>query len=91
MERTAALDPAAVRAAAAAAPDDVAAQLAAADLAVLEGRAGEALRDLVALVARTFGDDRERVRVRLLDLFEVLGSDDADVVAARRGLASALY
>ena len=33
----------------------------------------------------------DRVRERLVDLFEVVGTDDPRVVAARRALASALY
>jgi putative thioredoxin len=39
----------------------------------------------------TAGDDREVVRLRLIDLFEVVGSDDPRVGPARRALASALY
>jgi len=91
MERTAGADPRAVRDAAAARPDDVDAQLAVADLDVFAGAVEDAFARLVDLVRRTAGDDRERVRVRLVDLFEVLGTDDPRVVAARRALASALY
>ncbi|ADG73996.1 Thioredoxin domain protein [Cellulomonas flavigena DSM 20109] len=91
MQRTAGADLRAVREAAAAHPDDVDAQLAVADLDVFGGAVEDAFARLVDLVRRTAGDERERVRVRLVDLFEVLGSDDPRVVAARRALAAALY
>jgi putative thioredoxin len=42
-------------------------------------------------VQRTVGDDRDTVRRRLLELFEVVGSEDARVVGARRALARALF
>jgi putative thioredoxin len=42
-------------------------------------------------VRRTAGDDRDAVRLRLLELFEVVGADDPRVVAARRALARALF
>ncbi len=91
LERTAGLDAAAVRAAAAAAPDDVAAQLAVADVDLLQGHVQDAFDRLIDLVRATRGDERERVRLRLVDLFEVVGGEDPAVVAARRALASALY
>ena len=91
MERTAGADLRAVREAGAGRPDDVDAQLAVADLDVFGGAVEDAFARLVDLVRRTTGDERERVRLRLVDLFEVLGTDDARVVAARRALASALY
>jgi len=34
---------------------------------------------------------RDAVRLRLLELFEVVGADDPRVVAARRALARALF
>lgn len=91
MERTAGADLRQVREAAAARPDDVDAQLAVADLDVFGGAVEDAFARLVDLVRRTAGEERERVRLRLVDLFEVVGTDDARVVAARRALASALY
>ena len=91
LERTAALDAATARAAAAAAPNDVDAQLAVADVDLLEGHVEDAFGRLIDLIRATFGDERERVRLRLVDLFEVVGGEDPRVVAARRALASALY
>ena len=91
LERTAGVDAAAVRAAAAAAPADVDAQLAVADVDLLDGHVDDAFGRLVDLVRATRGDERERVRLRLVDLFEVVGGEDPRVVAARRALANALY
>lgn len=91
LERTSGIDAGAARAAAAAAPGDVDAQLAVADVDLLDGHIEGAFARLVDLVRATSGDVRERVRQRLVDLFEVVGGDDPRVVAARRALASALY
>lgn len=89
--RVAGVDPAAALAAAAGAPDDLAAQLRAADVEVLSGNAEQAYRRLVELVRRSAPEDRERVRQHLLSLFAVAGPDDPVVAAARRALASALF
>ena len=91
MRRVQGVDPAAVMAAAAQAPDDIAAQSLAADIEVLSGLAEAAYRRLVDLVRRTAGAERESVRQHLVSLFTVAGPDDPAVVAARRALASALF
>ena len=84
-------DPAAARQAAAGAPGDIAAQLVVADLDVAGGHVDDAFSRLIGLVRTAAADERDRVRVRLLELFEVVGGDDPRVVAARRALTSALY
>jgi putative thioredoxin len=84
-------DPAAVLADASARPDDLEAQLLAADVEVLSGHAEQAYARLVGVVRKVFGDDREKVRQHLVSLFTVAGPDDPAVIAARRALASALY
>jgi len=91
LRRTRGLDPAAVRAAAEAAPDDVAAQLALADVELMSDRVDEAFALLLGVVRRTAGPDREAARVRLVELFTVVGDADPRVMSARRALASALY
>lgn len=80
-----------IRAAAAAGPQDVQAQLAVADLDISGGHVDDAFGRLLDLVPTVFGDDREALRVRLVEYFELIGSEDPRVVAARRRLASALY
>jgi putative thioredoxin len=84
-------DARAALAAAAAAPDDVAAQTLAADVEVLNGQAEAAYRRLVDLVRRTSGDERDAARKHLLSLFTVAGPDDPAVATARRALANALF
>ncbi|QTE28731.1 tetratricopeptide repeat protein [Pengzhenrongella sicca] len=91
LQRTRDLDQASVRTAGADRPTDVDAQLLVADLDVLTGHVDDAFSRLVDLVRLTAGEDRERVRVRLVDLFEVVGADDPRVPQARRALANALY
>ncbi|MCG5441892.1 tetratricopeptide repeat protein [Micromonospora sp. NIE79] len=89
--RVAGADPSTALAAAESAPDDVAAQLLAADIEVLSGLAEQAYARLVGLVRRTAGEDRETVRQHLVSLFSIAGPDDPAVASARRALASALF
>jgi putative thioredoxin len=72
-------------------PDDIQAQLRAADVEVLAGQAEQAYQRLVNLVRRVYGDDREIVRQHLVSLFTIAGPDDPAVAVARRSLASALF
>ncbi|WP_460866204.1 tetratricopeptide repeat protein [Rhodococcus aerolatus] len=72
-------------------PSDVDAQLAAADAELAGQEVEAAFARLVATVARTAGDDREKARARLLGLFELFDPADPAVSTARRKLASALY
>ncbi|ORB28230.1 tetratricopeptide repeat protein [Mycolicibacterium parafortuitum] len=74
-----------------AAPDDIEAAFAAADVEVLQQQIAPAFARLTALVKRTAGDDRTRVRTRLIELFELFDPADPEVIAGRRNLANALY
>ncbi|MGZ4566565.1 MAG: tetratricopeptide repeat protein [Blastococcus sp.] len=78
-------------AAADAAPDDVAAQVRAADFLLGTGNVEAAFDRLLAVVARTAGEDRDLARTHLVDLFAVVGNDDPRVGAARRKLTAALF
>ncbi|MGC2652451.1 MAG: tetratricopeptide repeat protein, partial [Mycobacterium sp.] len=69
-----------------AAPGDIAAALAAADVQIVNQDVGAAFDRLVALVRRTSGDERTTVRTRLIELFELFDPADPDVVAGRRNL-----
>jgi putative thioredoxin len=91
MQRTSGLDAAQVRAQATESPDDVDAQTAAADLELLDDRVEDAFARLIELVRRSAGDERDRARAHLLQLFELVGSDDERVAKARTGLANALF
>ncbi|TDP97591.1 putative thioredoxin [Labedaea rhizosphaerae] len=72
-------------------PDDLDAQFAAADVELAEQRVEDAFRRLVDTVRRTAGEDRDRVRSHLVELFGLFPADDPKVLAARRDLASALF
>ncbi|MEU2021127.1 tetratricopeptide repeat protein [Streptomyces sp. NPDC016469] len=89
--RVQAADPQQVRTEAAEKPADADAQMAAADLDLVGGHVEDAFGRLVETVRRTFGEDRDRVRLRLLDLFEVIGPEDPRVGAARTALARVLF
>ncbi|RMI32549.1 tetratricopeptide repeat protein [Nocardia stercoris] len=84
------LEPAAI-AAADAAPDDIDAAFAAADLEMFNQEPEAAFDRLIGLIKRTAGDDRTRVRTRLIELFELFDAADPIVKAARRKLTTALY
>ena len=74
-----------------AAPDDIEAAFAAADVQILSQDVSAAFDRLIALVRRTSGDERTVVRTRLIELFEIFDPADPEVVAGRRNLANALY
>lgn len=90
LERAESADPTAI-ARADAAPDDVDAQIAAADAQVAAQDVTGAFDRLVATVGRTAGDERDRARTHLVELFELFGAEDERVTTARRALARALY
>ncbi|MDR6198235.1 putative thioredoxin [Microbacterium sp. SORGH_AS428] len=79
------------RAAAAAAPTDVDAQLLVADLDISGGHVDDAFGRLLDLFAALPADDRAPVRARLLELFGLVGDADPRVIRARGRLASLLF
>lgn len=91
LERTSRLDLAAVRQAAADRPDDVQAQIDAADVDAVGGHVEDAFLRLIDLVRRTSGDDRDAARTHLIGLFDVIGAHDPRVQKARTSLMSALF
>ena len=91
LQRTQGVDLQAARAAAAADPDDVDAQIMVADLDMLGGHVGDAFTRLIDVVRRTADADRNKAREHLLALFAAVGNDDPRVRTARQGLASALF
>jgi len=80
-----------LRAAAAAAPRDVQAQMAVADLDISGGHVEDAFGRLLELFPSVFGDEREALRARLVEYFELVGVEDPRVAAARRRLTMLLY
>ncbi len=90
LQRVEQLDPSVV-ARADSSPDDIEAQLAAADFALAGGDVDAAFGRLLRAVKRTRGDERDAVRDRLVDYFDLLGPDEPRVASARRELANALF
>lgn len=70
---------------------DLEAQLDAADLDVIQGDYEQALTRLLDFIAGADDEDKERARVRILDLFEVVGRTDPVVLKARRRLSTVLF
>ncbi|MGP9018480.1 tetratricopeptide repeat protein [Streptomyces sp. BR1] len=91
LRRVQGMDVQQVRKDAAEKPADVTAQIAAADLDLVGGHVEDAFGRLVEAVRVTAGEDRNAVRVRLLELFEVVGAEDPRVTAARGALARVLF
>ena len=84
-------DPRALLAAADAPGASVEDQLAGADAALSQGDVNVALgRGLEAVRSRT-GEERETARLRLLELFDIIGSSTPEVTRARRQLAALLF
>ena len=91
LARSAAANVREVREAAAAAPDDVDAQLAVADIDMIGGQIQDAFDRLLDYVAAGHKVQIEPVRVRLLEYFAIPEADDARLKAARRRLAMLMY
>lgn len=89
--RTQDVDASAARQKAADAPTDVDAQAVVADLDIAGGHVEDAFGRMVETVRRTAGDDRNKARVHLLGLFDLVGSDDPRVIKARAALTSVLF
>lgn len=91
LDRVQGADLQAARDAAAAAPTDLSAQFLVADLDVAGGHVDDAFARLLDLFQALPSDDRGPVRERLLELFGLVGDDDARVIRARSRLASLLF
>ena len=72
-------------------PEDIDAQLAAADVELAGQLVDKAFGRLLGVIRRTSGADRDRARTHLVELFGLFPADDPTVAKARRDLASALY
>jgi putative thioredoxin len=91
LRRTSQADPAALVAAAKAAPQDVEAQCAAADALMAFGQPEEAVALLLDAVRSFSGAERDRARLLLIEYFDVLGNEHPAVPKARQRLAALLF
>ena len=72
-------------------PSDIALQLKAADVEIVNGGVEAAFARLIHAVRATSGDERTKVKDHLLSLFALVDQSDPRLVAARKELASALF
>jgi putative thioredoxin len=72
-------------------PSDIALQLKAADIEIVNGGVEAAFTRLLHAIRATSGDDRAKVKDHLLTLFALVDPSDSRLVAARKELASALF
>jgi len=91
LDRVQGLDLQQARAAAAAAPTDLQAQFAVADLDISGGHVEDAFLRLLDLFAELPSDQRAPVRERLVEFFGLIGPADPRVIAARNRLSSLLF
>jgi putative thioredoxin len=70
---------------------DFASQMDLADLELMKGNPGAGFSVLINAIKISSGEDRDKLRARLLELFIVVGDSDPEVIKARRDLASALF
>lgn len=81
----------AVRASAAAAPDDLDPQLDVADLDISGGHVDDAFDRLLTLFPKLDAEGKSVIRTRVLELFEIVGQTDPRVIKARARLTGLLY
>ena len=92
MQRVEGLDPSIFAPCAKPRPEDVALQLAAADLDLGSGGPRRArCAACWTCCRRVGGDERDAVRERLVEYFDLLGAEDERVGPARREMARALF
>ncbi len=89
--RVSGYDQAKVRRAALENPDDPRAQAEAADLELASGQVEASFDRMLGLFARAAGQDRDKARLHLLSLFEILPPKDPNVMKARAKLSSLLF
>jgi putative thioredoxin len=80
-----------IRSAAASAPTDLDAQLLVADLDLSGGHIEDAFDRILQLFPAQDAAGKNRMRERLLELFEVVGTDDPRVAPTRSRLTALLY
>ena len=72
-------------------PQDIDLQLKAADIEIVNGGVEAAFSRLLALIKNSTGDDRNKVKTHLLNLFALVDQADPRLVSARKELASSIF
>jgi putative thioredoxin len=91
LRRVKSYDLAKVRRAADERPDDPEAQANAADIELAAGQIEAAFDRMLAVISRTAGADRDKARLHLLSLFEIMPPRDPRVTRARGRLSGLLF
>ncbi len=91
LRRVESYDQAKVHKAAAEGPDDPEAQASAADLELAGGQVEAAFDRMLGVIGRTTGAERDKARLHLLSLFDILPPKDPRVAKARGRLSSLLF
>jgi thioredoxin len=91
IRRVSSYDQARVRRDAAEHPGEADAQIRVADIDLASGRVEEAFDRLLGVVRRTSGEERNKARVHLVSLFELLPPRDPRVTKARSTLSALLF
>lgn len=89
--RSTSFDPQKIVDTALAEPTNWAVQMDAADLELINGDPKAAFDRLLQIIRETREDEREAARMRLLELFDVVGKTEPTVLKARRQLSTALF
>lgn len=72
-------------------PTDVELQLKAADVEIVNGGVEAAFSRLLNLVKATQGDDKNKVKTHLLNLFALVDQSDPRLISARKELANSIF
>jgi len=91
IRRVSSYDQAGARRDAAEHPADAEAQIRVADIDMASGRVDDAFDRLLGVVRRTSGEDKNKARVHLVGLFEILPPRDPRVTKARSALSALLF
>ena len=72
-------------------PQDIDLQLKAADIEIVNGGVEAAFSRLLTLIKNSTGEDRNKVKTHLLNLFALVDQADPRLVSARKELASSIF
>jgi putative thioredoxin len=72
-------------------PQDIDLQLKAADIEIVNGGVEAAFSSLLTLIKTCTGDDKNKVKTHLLNLFALVDQGDPRLVSARKELASSIF
>jgi putative thioredoxin len=72
-------------------PQDIDLQLKAADVEIVNGGVEEAFSRLLTLIKASAGDDKNKIKTHLLNLFALVDQGDPRLISARKELGSSIF